>query len=294
MYAPVIVFTYNRADKAELVLKALDQNTLAKDSDLYIFNDASNPEKENDDHKVEAVRALLKTYQLSSSFKNVHLILADCHKGLASSVISGVSSIMDQYGKVIVTEDDLISHVNYLQYMNDCLDYYEKNPEIWSISGYTFPMKSTEGRTNVFFTYRGSSWGWATWKDRWDTVDWSMKDYNTLLLRPARLHKLNEAGRDLPVMLRNQKKGVIDSWAVRWCFEEARHGLMTVYPSKRLVYNIGMDGSGSHGVDDGNDAKESLEAVPYNLIDPVREPEILNEFAYHYRDPWFHTVQKYH
>ena len=36
-YAPLIVFTYNRKDKAEKVLSALNENYLALNTDLYVF-----------------------------------------------------------------------------------------------------------------------------------------------------------------------------------------------------------------------------------------------------------------
>ena len=204
-----------------------------------------------------------------------------------------MTKIINKYGSVIVTEDDLVSHENYLQYMNDCLNYYRDYPDIWSISGYTHPLEPNEGQDHVYFTYRGSSWGWATWKDRWETVDWSMKDFSTLLFNPGRLHNLLLAGRDLPVMLKDQKKGIIDSWAVRWVFEQTRNKKMTVYPAQTFLYNIGLDGIGSHHVQDGNDSFSSLSSVPYTLCDPYYSSELLNAFAEHYEDPYFQTVQRF-
>jgi hypothetical protein len=37
-------------------------------------------------------------------------------------------------------KDDLVSSLDFLKYMNDDLYYYEKDNEIWSISGYTFNL----------------------------------------------------------------------------------------------------------------------------------------------------------
>lgn len=292
-YAPLVVFAYNRKDKAEIVLNALNQNDLASETDLYIFSDAYNPKKENDKDKVNSVREYLEEFKTKSVFKKIEIINAVEHQGLATSVINGVTSIINQYEKIIVTEDDLVAHRNYLKYMNEALDYYKDNKRIWSISGYTYALESNKNQSNVYFTYRGSSWGYATWKDRWDTVDWSMKDFNTLPFCPKRMHNLNLAGRDMWFMLRNQKKGVIDSWAVRWVFEQTRNQRLTVYPAQTLLHSIGMDGSGTHHDATGLDKYSSLEDVLYVLRPIDLEKEKLNEFSMHYKDPVFKMVQKY-
>ena len=295
-YAPVIVFTYNRADKAQIVLESLDHNLLAPETDLYIFNDAGNDLKTGDHEKVAKVREYLEVFRTNNHFKKVQITMAPEHKGLAASVISGVTDIIHRYGKVIVTEDDLVSHVNYLNYANDALNYYKDNPQIWSISSYNLPMKTCEGRKDVYFTYRGCSYGWATWADRWDTVDWTMADYKRLPWDLKYMKKLNHAGRDLFVMLRDQKRGIIDSWAVRWVFAQVKNELLTVYPGQSLIHNIGFDGSGAHGVVEENTDNETyttLGPVPYHFTDVKMEKELLNEFATFYEDPWFHTVQKF-
>ncbi len=292
-YAPLVVFVYNRKDKAEMVLNALNQNDLANETVLFIFSDAYNPKKENDERKVNEVREYLEKFKSISTFKKIDVICATNHQGLATSVIKGVTKIINQYEKIIVTEDDLVAHKNYLKYMNEALDYYQNNDRIWSISGYTYALNSNKNESNVYFTYRGSSWGYATWKDRWDTVDWSMKDFSTLAWHLKRMHNLNLAGRDMWFMLRNQKKGVIDSWAVRWVFEQTRNQKLTVYPAQTLLHSIGMDGSGTHHDATGLDKYTSLANVPYILRPITLEKEKLNEFSTHYKDPVFKMIQKY-
>ena len=293
IYAPLIVFVYNRKDKAEKVLSALNENHLAPNTDLYVFCDAYNEKKENDELKVKLVREYLYEFQKISKFKSININCAETHQGLAKSVISGITRIINEYGKVIVTEDDLIAHKNYLNYMNDCLNQYENNKQIWSISGYTHPLESIQNRDEVYFTYRGSSWGYATWSDRWNTVDWQMQDFHKLPFKIKRRHNLYLAGRDLWFMLWYQKRGLIDSWAVRWVFEQSRNKALTVYPAKTFLYNIGTDGSGTHNEKCGADIYDSLEDIPYKLTDIKLEKEILNEFAKDYKDPVFHKIQKY-
>ncbi len=292
-YAPLVVFAYNRADKIQLVLDALNNNKYVEETDLFVFCDASNSKKENDSIKVNEVKSYLEEFKKESKFKHIMIRHALEHQGLAKSVISGVTEVINQYGTVIVTEDDLVAHHNYLEYMNECLNKYKDNQEIWSISGYTYPLKANANTTDVYFTYRGSSWGYATWSDRWNKVDWTMRDYLSLPLHPKRMHNLNLAGRDLWFMLRNQKKGNIDSWAVRWVFEQTRFKKLTVYPAISFLHNIGTDGSGTHGVSSGADRFTNLGDIAYQLTEIRLKKDVLNEFATHYKDPVFGMIQKY-
>ena len=139
MYAPIIVFCYNRKEHLEKTLYALEQNRLANQSEIYIFADGSRGEK--DKEAVEEVRDYLKVYRTKTCFKTIEVIESEKNKGLANSIIEGVSRIIEKYGKVIVVEDDLVTSADFLEYMNQTLDFYEEDEKIWSVTGYTLPLK---------------------------------------------------------------------------------------------------------------------------------------------------------
>lgn len=282
--APVVVFAYNRADQVMKVLESLDRNRLADRTDLYLFSDG--PRNEKAAQKVNDVRLRLKAFSEHSHFRSVTLHFAEHNQGLARSVISGVSEIIARCGKVIVVEDDLLCNSNFLAYMNDCLDFYESNAKIWSISGYTYPLPSLQRQDAVYAAWRGSSWGWATWKDRWETMNWDISTYPDYHWNLSSRHRLSRAGHDLVTMLDNQKKGAIDSWAVRWVYQQCMSEKMTIYPPRSLVHNIGLDGSGTHGVTSGNEIVRDLSEVSYQLVpDPSVSSRINAEFLSHYRSP---------
>lgn len=253
MNAPVILFVYNRLDHTRNVIDSLSQNTLAKETELYVFSDAAkNPEVTE---KINEVRAFINEKSWQEDFKKVTIVEAKQNKGLAESIISGVGSIIEKYEKVIVVEDDLILSPNFLQYMNDALEYYKEVNNIWAISGYSFPMRSLRKYDHdVFYSYRGCSWGWATWKDRWLKVDWEVKDYEKMIHDRKWQKRFNRGGNDLVGMLGMQMRGEINSWAVRWVFSQSNLDMYTVYPKVSYVLNDGCDGSGTHcGTDDEYD-----------------------------------------
>lgn len=249
MRAPVVLFVYNRPEHTKRLLETLADNHLAKETEVFLFSDAAKtPEAEE---AVAAVRRQIHQKKWADAFLRLTIVEATENKGLSRSIIEGASELICRYGRVIVVEDDLTLSPYFLDYMNDALDFYAEDPKIWSISGYSFPMKSLKNYPHdVFYSYRGCSWGWATWADRWRLVDWEVKNYDAFLKDAAWQKRFNRGGGDLTNMLRLQMEGQIHSWAVRWCFEQSSREMYTVYPKHSYLGNHGLDGSGTNcGVD---------------------------------------------
>lgn len=233
--APICLFTYNRLDETKQTVVALQQNHLAPESELFIFSDG--PKNENAKPKIDEVRAFLKTID---GFKNITIFEAEINKGLANSIIDGVTQIIQQYGKVIALEDDLVTAPNFLDFMNQSLDFHESTPKVFSISGYTLDLPSLKTISKDYYLgYRASSLGWGTWQDRWSCVDWDVKQYDVFNKSLSKKIKFMRGGSDMPYMLKNQIKGKIDSWAIRWCFHQFNNDLLTVFASKSKLLHIG-------------------------------------------------------
>ncbi|MCH7827363.1 MAG: glycosyltransferase family 2 protein, partial [Bacteroidetes bacterium] len=178
-------------------------------------------------------------------FKSVKIIERENNLGLAESIISGVTEVINQYGKVIVLEDDLLTSKYFLKYMNDALEKYQNESEVISILGYIYPIKTQ--LPELFFLKGTDCWGWATWDKAWKTFE---KDSKLLLnkIREKKLaYKFDLKGTTNNIkMLKRQIKGDIDSWAVRWHASAFLQNKLTLYPGKSLVNNIGMGGESTH------------------------------------------------
>lgn len=278
--APVAVFSYTRLEHLIKTLNALNEADSAENTDLFVFCD--NYRKESEKEKVNAVRNYVDSFAKNNKFKNVTVIKSCANKGLKKSIIEGVSQIINKYGKIIVVEDDLITQKDFLVFMNQALEYYEKNKKIWAISGYTFSMKSLENYSHdVYFTGRGCSWGWATWANRWNSIDWSVADYGSFKYNVRKRRQFAEWGADLPAMLDGQMISDIDSWAITWCYEAFKQGKLTVYPKHSLIKNIGNDGSGVHGSISQNDFASvfSEKKGEYIFESPFIDNKVKKEFA---------------
>lgn len=245
MKAPVVIFVYNRAEHTKKTLEALNDNRMAGDTQLYIF--ADNAKNEKAVEGVRATRKVIDEFARNNNFKQVNIIKSEVNKGLAKSILSGVTSVIKEHGKVIVVEDDLITSKDFLEFMNGALDYYEAKKNIWSISGYTPYLTALKKYSkDVYTCYRASSWGWATWLDRWESVDWDVKDYEEFVNSDSMKAHFNKGGSDLSGMLVDWHEKKNNSWAIRWCYQQSKDNKLTIYPKESRVTNNGCDDSGTH------------------------------------------------
>ena len=243
--SPLILVVYNRVNHTKNTVDALRANSLSSDSILYVYSEAA---KNNSD--IDEVKCVRKYIRSIKGFKEVHIIERGENFGLAKNIISCVSEAINKYEKVIVLEDDIVTSPYFLKYMNEALEYYKDIKDIGSISGFNYPKKVLnipKGYNNdIYFSLRPSSWGWATWKDRWEKVDWEVKDYQEFEKEIELQKEFNKGGSDLSGMLKAQMEGRIDSWAIRWSYHHFKNNLLAVYPVVSFVDNIGNDGSGIH------------------------------------------------
>lgn len=234
--APIVLFTYKRLDTLKKTVETLQQNHLAGKSNLFVFSDAARGEQD-----AEAVCNVRNYIKSICGFKTVTIFESQFNKGLASSIIEGVSEILKIHETVIVLEDDLVSSSNFLSYMNQALHFYKNEGKVFSIAGYSLPIHNDESELDVYFTSRSSSWGWATWKDRWVTIDWEVKDYPAFKKNNLLRRDFNKMGSDLSQMLDRQMQGKINSWAIRWCYHQFKSGLLSVHPFMSKIENVGFN-----------------------------------------------------
>lgn len=265
MPAPVALFIYNRLWHTEQTVSALASNLLANQTDLIIFSDG--PKHNSNASHVKEVRDYVKAI---TGFKSVEIIESDINKGLAKSIISGVSGVLERYEKLIILEDDLITSPFFLTYMNRALDLYESNDEVVSIHGYVYPVSKSLPET--FFLKGADCWGWATWRRGWALFN---PDGEFLLKELKRQELTMEfdfyGAYPFTRMLKQQISGKNSSWAIRWYASAFLKNKLTLYPGKSLVRNIGNDTSGTHSWD--NDRFEHAGLVNHLKVEKLEPVE---------------------
>lgn len=296
MYAPIALFVYNRCDHVKQTLEALAQNTIASQSELYIFSDGA--KNEQGAPRVEEVRAFINQPFWQEKFAAVHIVAAEQNMGLVTSIITGVTRLMNQYGRAIVLEDDCVTAPDFLEFMNSGLDFYENDSSIGAICGYTALQKFPKEYPHDIFTVRRfSSCAWASWKNRWDLVDWKVSDYSDFCTNWKDRKEFNRYGQDLCGILDYQMSGKGSSWAIRFDYMLFRNKLRSIYPCQTRVKNVGFD-EGTHVSASNSGTEKFVVEISKNLTLPKLEyvkehPEIRKEFVAFYKKSWIRRTVRY-
>jgi hypothetical protein len=285
---PVALFVYNRLWHTKQTIEALKKNNIASETDLFIFSDASKNIEVDD-----AVRKVREYIKSITGFKSITLVERDTNFGLANSIIIGVTKLCNEFGKVIVVEDDLVTSPFFLQFMNEALDIYADDSMVASVHGYWYAVDQKMPET--FFLRGASCWGWATWSRAWKLFEVD----GQVLLNELQQQKLThlfdlDGAMAYTQMLKDQITGKNNSWAIRWHAATFLANKMQLSPGISLVRNIGFDGSGIHsGESDRYSTTLATQPIQVNKLLPVQNVEArtaLIRFYLKYRRSIFQRI----
>lgn len=239
--APIALFAYQRPDHLNHVLSALKRNSLACETELFVFTDGARGAL--DRVGVEEVRQVVRGVE---GFKRVTVIESLKNRGLAASLLGGIDYMFQRWDRIIVLEDDIVVAPHFLRYMNDHLALYQDDDSVASIHAYVYPCQR-ESSDTTFFIRGADCWGWGTWRRAWEAFQPDGERLLAELRARGLVDVLNfEGTAPFEEMLIDQIEGRNDSWAVRWYASALLNGMHTLYPGQPLAINIGEDGSGTH------------------------------------------------
>ncbi len=240
--APIILFVYNRPRHTKAVLEALKRDPLAHESRLYVYSDGP-----KDPAAIAGVSEVRRLFSSLSGFESVSLVERETNLGLSRSVLTGVGEVLEKYSSAIVLEDDIEIVPGFLRFMNQALVTYVLDQRIFSVSGWSPKIKIPDDYPHgAFLSPRALCWGWGTWRNRWEKIDWELGNFKHILSDRSALRAFADGGEDLPDMLRHTLEGRIDSWAVKWAYGQSRLGMRSFVPIHSFVNNLGQDDSGTH------------------------------------------------
>lgn len=265
-FAPILLFVYNRLQHTQRCIESLLNNSLSKESELFIYSDAA--KETTDRKKVEEVRQYIHTIQ---GFKRITIIERNDNWGLARSIIDGVTTQINQYGKVIVLEDDLVVAPYFLQFMNDALETYKNEPKIGHIQACDFTQDPA--LPDTFLIKWTGSWGWATWDRAWKHFNPNGKELLQELKQRKLTYTFDFNGKyGFTRMLQRQIEGKNNSWAIRWNASLFLKDILSLNVGRSLVQNEGFDGSGTNCGGGGLYASNLyVDALPVIPISPIKE-----------------------
>ena len=242
--APIALFAFNRPDHLRRTLAALAANDLAEESDLTIFCDG--PRGDEEQILTNEVRTIARA---AEGFRSLNVVEREKNLGCANAVISGLEYMFTRHDRLVVIEDDILCSPHTLRFLHAGLEKYANEPVVFNISAWSPPPKRMPVPAaypfDAYCIPRFNCWGWASWRDRWEKIDWSVADYALFAETACLRHAYNHGGRDLAPILDDQLTNKIDSWAVRMDYARFKHGCLGLNPVYSYTTNIGM-GSGTH------------------------------------------------
>ena len=240
--APIVLFVYKRPEHTLQTLESLHQNPLSGQSSLYIFADAA--KSDQDQASVNQVREIIRQKQWC---KEVHIIERAHNFGLAKNIIEGVTQIVQQFGKVIVLEDDLVVSSSFLHYMNQALQAYQHQAQVMQVSGHVPPIKFNNYSPDTFFYNKIATWGWGTWASAWQQLNTDTSYLLEQIKTTGQTIAFNADGAyDFIAHLEANIQGTLNTWAIKWQASVFLKQGLCLYPGTSLVRNIGFDNSGEH------------------------------------------------
>ena len=234
---PIALFCHKRLDTLKKCINALVKCPESCISELIIFSDAAASEKVA--NKVIAVREYIATI---TGFNSIKIISREMNLGVDYNLIDGLTYMKNEYDQFIVVEDDLIVEPNFITYLNEALEFYRENKNIHTISAFNWIENIPHDYPyDIYFTKRFWPWGWATWSDRMENIDWEIEDKKEFLNSKRTQTEFNKWGSDRSMMLTNVIKGEIRTWDIQLDYHFFKENASHVFPVKSLVDNIGYN-----------------------------------------------------
>lgn len=284
---PIAIFAFKRPDHLERALASLDRCPEFASSHLRIYCDG--PRSEPEAVLTERARCVAERWPHPSK----SVVARQTNLGLATSISTGVGDLCDEFGKVIVIEDDLTVSPTYLRYMNEALDRYKDCGSVMQVVGHVYPARF-RSRNDAVMLPMSSTLGWGTWQRAWRLYDATMSGRGVLDGDEA-LRRRFDLGGAYPYydMLKAQIAGDVDSWGIKWYLSVFLANGLCVFPTKSLVAHE-VDGTGTHCSTPQYREQPLRTTAILRWPDPVPDPEALEDFRRFIRRdrrPWMKAIR---
>lgn len=245
MHTPVLLVAFNRADLFE---QSFQRVLRAAPPRLYIHIDG--PRSEADKLSQDRMARVVEMNSEHSTTIRVRQLTENL--GCGRAVNSALDWVFKNETRATIVEDDLAPTDQFFSFVDSALEFYEGNRSVGLIGGYNATRLYSlwpGARLKPIHSPKAYIWGWATWRDRWETyrtganVPSSEEQERNMTTIQKRLpHTFDEISWGHFAV----QRGKLDTWDYPWAYECFRRGWVCVLPPSNLVENIGFDDRGTH------------------------------------------------
>ena len=234
---PCVVFAFNRPRKLNRVLKSLKNQHLDQ---LILFVDG--PRNNKDERLVEKCRII---------GQKIDWVKTELHYWPENRGLFGLPDnirlVLEKYPWAVFVEDDCLPMPGFYELMRQALVRYETEKQVFSIGGYQYinPEYFDDYPYSFISTLRFTCWGWATWSDRWTSIQPLVDRYDQLFDNLKNIPDV--VGQDVPKVARAMASGgAEESWAVKVGLATLDLKMVHLLPTRGVIRNIGQDRRGVH------------------------------------------------
>lgn len=252
---PVVLFVFRRLDTVKLIMEKFEQ---IKPKVLYIFSDGPRDGKEEEQKKVQEVRQYIKDAVKWEC--DLHLEYAEKNKGCATNICDGIDKVFETQESAIIFEDDAVPMLEFFEYCKVLLQKYEDDKRIQYIAGFNAVGDTKCIKESYAFSQSAPMSGAiATWADRWNECDFSMKDWPRRK-KDKSLEKyfyFKELYNETSKAFEDSYKNINDGWDYQFQFDQLNKERFAIVPRGNLARSYGYTEGAFH---------EQGERVAKNLI----------------------------
>ena len=279
---PILITAFNRPDHVKAVFEAVRS---VQPKQLFVCIDGPRIEKENEEAKVNATRAIFNNIDWDCELKT---LFRPQNLGCKHSVSGGIDWFFEHVEQGIILEDDCVPGEDFFFLTQDLLQKYKDDEQVYMIGGYNPLSNKTKKLTNsYFFAPYAIIYGWATWRRAWQHRLLNMEELDDFINeKKIDFLQINDASKYYII---EKFKGVqskeIDSWAYGWFYTMIKNKGVTLLYKNSLTKNIGFFGETTHDV--GPNVNREIEQIEKPIIHPDKI-----EVSHHLDQAFFYTTLK--
>jgi len=244
MTTQILLMTYRRPENTKYILDLLKK---FKQKNIFVFNDGLKQNSHSDDQKV--TRKNIIEFKKKNK---IQVIFPKKNLTQKNNLPFAINIVFKKNDRVIVLEDDCVPSKDFFKFCNLLLEKYKNDNRISQISGNNFLNFKKYKRRNLdsyFFSKLTSSWGWATWKNRWEFYYDSELSLWPKIKKEKWLKDIfnNKKSFDFWTKAFDRRfKKYDDDWDRPWTFANLINNRLNIFPNKNLISNIGDDNAAIH------------------------------------------------
>lgn len=250
-YSPVMIITLNRFEHLKKCIESLKKNKGALETEVYIGVDYPPNEK----YRLGYLKIKDFLNQGIEGFSNVKVFYRAENEGWYNNYAKLRDEIYKKYDRFIYTEDDNVFSINFLEYVNQGLEYYENDITIQGICGYSYPVEWKTGGNVVKINSYFAGWGFGIWKEKEREMEKNitMEYFEKIFYDKKTMYHLYKTSQNqfcnfvkgmveyIPNLIKEGKIVKIDLSFGIYIFSVGKY---MIFPYESKVRNIGYDGSG--------------------------------------------------